>query len=82
MTREPSDHPVAYADFHGDIPAGHYGAGHVDIWDRGTWMPQGDPHAGLREGHLAFTLDGATAVAACSLRALAVARLSARCAGV
>ncbi|HEY1325597.1 MAG TPA: non-homologous end-joining DNA ligase [Casimicrobiaceae bacterium] len=52
------DHPVAYADFHGDIPAGHYGAGHVDIWDRGTWKPVGDPHVGLRDGHLDFTLDG------------------------
>src|SRR5678816_4742924 len=31
------DHPIAYAAFHGDIPQGHYGAGHVDIWDRGTW---------------------------------------------
>jgi bifunctional non-homologous end joining protein LigD len=52
------DHPVAYADFHGDIPPGHYGAGHVDIWDRGTWTPEGDPHAGLRDGHLDFTLEG------------------------
>ena len=52
------DHPVAYARFHGDIPAGHYGAGHVDIWDRGEWIPEGDPHAGLREGHLDFELRG------------------------
>jgi bifunctional non-homologous end joining protein LigD len=52
------DHPVAYASFHGDIPAGHYGAGHVDIWDRGTWTPEGDARAGLREGHLDFALEG------------------------
>ncbi|MGV9826049.1 ATP-dependent DNA ligase [Gordonia sp. NPDC003429] len=31
------DHPLAYADFAGDIPAGEYGGGHVDIWDRGTY---------------------------------------------
>ncbi len=28
------------------------------LWDRGTWEPKGDPHAGLEEGHLAFTLHG------------------------
>jgi len=32
------DHPLAYAKFHGDIPAGEYGAGHVDIFDHGTWF--------------------------------------------
>lgn len=31
------DHPLAYLDFHGDIPAGHYGAGSMRIWDRGTF---------------------------------------------
>jgi bifunctional non-homologous end joining protein LigD len=52
------DHPVDYAKFEGDIPPGQYGAGHVDIWDRGTWTPVGDPRRGLREGHLKFDLDG------------------------
>ncbi|WP_040525013.1 ATP-dependent DNA ligase [Gordonia effusa] len=31
------DHPMDYADFSGDIPAGEYGGGHVEIWDRGTY---------------------------------------------
>lgn len=52
------DHPLEYGDFEGDIPAGQYGAGHVDIWDRGSWVPESDPSQALADGHIKFELDG------------------------
>jgi bifunctional non-homologous end joining protein LigD len=52
------DHPLDYNKCEGSIPAGEYGGGTVMIWDRGTWQPEGDAEQGLREGHLAFRLDG------------------------
>jgi bifunctional non-homologous end joining protein LigD len=55
---EVEDHPLEYADFSGDIPEGHYGAGRVDIFDKGTWSPVGDPAEGIRKGKLDFELEG------------------------
>ncbi|MEO8275219.1 MAG: DNA ligase D [Thermoanaerobaculia bacterium] len=50
------DHPVAYAGFSGTIPPGNYGAGKVELWDRGTWRPHGDVDRALAKGHLEFEL--------------------------
>src|SRR5215211_7606951 len=52
------DHPLEYGDFEGLIPEGNYGAGAVIVWDRGRWIPIGDPVEGLANGNLAFELHG------------------------
>ncbi|MCW5659117.1 MAG: DNA ligase D [Burkholderiaceae bacterium] len=52
------DHPIEYNRFEGTIPKGHYGAGTVLVWDRGTWEPADDPEQGMAEGKLLFTLHG------------------------
>lgn len=52
------DHPLDYGSFEGEIPAHQYGAGSVLLWDRGHWIPDGDPHEGFRKGHLKFRLSG------------------------
>ena len=43
------DHELAHATYEGPT---------VIIWDRGTWEPEGDAHAGLATGKLAFALHG------------------------
>jgi len=54
------DHPLDYAQFEGEIPAGQYGAGSVALWDHGTWEPQGEdpPERQLEQGALKFRLYG------------------------
>lgn len=52
------DHPIEYNKFEGVIPDKQYGAGPVMIWDKGEWIPEGDPHKGLKKGHLIFDLKG------------------------
>lgn len=58
MAVQVEDHPLAYADFEGTIPAGQYGAGKVIVWDMGRWVPLVDPVKGYRDGHLKFVLHG------------------------
>ncbi|WP_332825104.1 DNA ligase D [Ramlibacter sp.] len=58
MAMPTEDHPIAYNQFEGTIPAGNYGAGKVIIWDKGTWIPLEDPAKGLRDGKLKFELRG------------------------
>src|SRR5271165_6696587 len=52
------DHPIEYLNFEGNIPKGEYGGGSMIVWDRGRWVPEGDPVRGLHKGHLEFTLEG------------------------
>lgn len=59
------DHPYDYKDFSGIIPSG-YGAGIVEIWDKGTYtsieMSDADDEKkllkGLKAGNLKFNLKG------------------------
>lgn len=52
------DHPLEYADFEGQIPAGNYGAGGMIVWDRGEWVALEDWREGLEKGKLLFELRG------------------------
>lgn len=54
------DHPLDYRTFEGTIPAGHYGAGEVAIWDSGTFEPEGSMSAAdqINRGEIKFKLYG------------------------
>lgn len=60
------DHPLSYGKFEGKIPQGNYGAGTVEIWDEGTYTPEGGANGnaaatlrkGLQSGSLKITLHG------------------------
>jgi bifunctional non-homologous end joining protein LigD len=52
------DHPLEYADFEGQIPEGQYGAGKVEIWDRGFYWAEEDVERQIAEGKLEFDLHG------------------------
>jgi bifunctional non-homologous end joining protein LigD len=52
------DHPLEYGSFEGIIPEGQYGGGTVLLWDRGEWIPDGDPVAAYHKGVIKFELDG------------------------
>jgi len=57
---EVEDHPLDYGEFEGVIPKPGYGAGVVQIFDRGAWAPL-DPtqvEANLAKGELKFVLAG------------------------
>ena len=47
------DHPMEYADFSGEIPAGEYGAGRMTIYDRGTYTTEK-----WRDGEVIIILHG------------------------
>ena len=65
MAMQVEDHPIAYNQFEGIIPAGEYGGGTVMIWDRGTWKPDSaDVDAALENGELKLTLS----VRSCTVR--------------
>ncbi len=55
---EVEDHPLAYGRFEGVIPVAQYGGGTVMVWDRGRWIPDGDPVEAWRRGHIRFVLLG------------------------
>ncbi len=57
------DHPLDYATFEGEIPAGQYGAGTVEIWDHGTYeLVEEKKNGGLTVRLMGERLDGTWAL--------------------
>lgn len=52
------DHPLDYIDFEGIIPKGNYGAGSVEIFDKGYYEPLQNINTGLKKGHIKILLIG------------------------
>ena len=52
------DHPLDYANFEGVIPKGNYGAGTVEIFDSGEYVPLENIEKGMKKGHIKFVLSG------------------------
>ena len=54
------DHPLEYGGFEGKIPEGSYGAGTVMVWDRGSFLVEGnlDAEAQMAKGDLKVELNG------------------------
>ncbi len=52
------DHPLDYINFEGVIPKGNYGAGTVEIFDKGEYLPLEDMARGLKKGHIKIVLNG------------------------
>ncbi|MEO6313809.1 MAG: DNA ligase D [Chitinophagaceae bacterium] len=61
------DHPISYIDFSGTIPEGNYGAGTVEVWDKGIFTPVDEKGndltdkqaaAWMKKGEFKFRLKG------------------------
>lgn len=52
------NHPLDYINFKGIIPKGNYGAGKVEIFDKGTYVRMCNFDEGIKEGKLKFCLNG------------------------